>query len=252
MLNWNKSHFIHEKFLIFDLVFEKITIFLFFQGYFLGNFQKNRSQKPSMLEEKQGQFWNLHRIPNKTLNPDFRFLFLLLFYFMFFSRLKKSNCNFYSKIFPHQKNKTKIKNRDSKFCAEFDADSKTVLVFFSSIDSFWLLFFWRFKNAFYRRGKCIYICIYWVLLGGFDTINASNQRTIWFCMLFQPSWFILYFIFSINSIVFYEIFYNDVTASRDVTYLFIDPDEICTAYVKLNSKHILFVRIFWFSIYFSR
>ena len=28
-----------------------------------------------MLEEKQGQFWNLHRIPNKTLYPDFRFLF---------------------------------------------------------------------------------------------------------------------------------------------------------------------------------
>ena len=85
---------------------------------------------------------------------------------------------------------------------------------------------------------------------GFDTINASNQRTIWFCMIFQPSWFILYFIFSINWIVFYEIFYNDVTASSDVTYLFTDPDEICTAYVKLNSKHILFVMIFRFSIYF--
>ena len=45
------------------------------------------------------------------------------------------------------------------------------------------------------------------------------------------------FYFSINSIVFYEIFYNDVR------YLFPDPDEICTAYVKLNSKHILFMRI---------
>ena len=64
-------------------------------------------------------------------------------------------------------------------------------------------------------------------------------------MIFQPSWFILYFIFSINSIVFYEIFYNDVTASRDVTYLFTDPNKICTAYVKLNSKHILFVREFF-------
>ena len=112
--------------MIFDLVFKKITIFLFFEGYFLGNFQKNRSQKPSMLEEKQGQFWNLHRIPNKTSNPDFRFFFL----FQVFSGLKKSNCNFHPKIFPHQKNKTKIKNRDSKFCAEFDEDSKTVLVFF--------------------------------------------------------------------------------------------------------------------------
>ena len=40
-----------------------------------------------MLEEKQGQFWNLHQIPNKTSYPDFRFL-------KFFSGLKISNCNF--------------------------------------------------------------------------------------------------------------------------------------------------------------
>ena len=65
----------------------------------------------------------------------------------------------------------------------------------------------------------IYICIYCVLLGGFDAINASNQRTICSCMIFQPSCFIffLFFYFSINSIVFYEIFYTDVTASRVVT-----------------------------------
>ena len=86
-------------------------ILLFFEGYFLGNFQKNGSQKPSMLEEKQGQFWNLHRIPNKTSNPDFRFLFSFFLYFRFFSVLKKSNGKFYSKIFPHQKNKTKIEIR---------------------------------------------------------------------------------------------------------------------------------------------
>ena len=64
-------------------------------------------------------------------------------------------------------------------------------------------------------------------------------------LLYDISAFMVYFIFfSINSIVFYEIFYNAVTASRDVTYLFTDPDEICTAYVKLNSKHILFMRIY--------
>ena len=66
-------------------------------------------------------------------------------------------------------------------------------------------------------------------------------------MIFQPSWFILYLIFSINSIVFYEIFYNEITASRDVTYLFTNPDEISTAYVKLNSKHNMCVRIFRFN-----
>ena len=52
-----------------------------------------------MLEEKQRQFWNLHRIPNKTSNPDFRFFFISGFFWT-----KKSNCNFYLKIFPHQKN----------------------------------------------------------------------------------------------------------------------------------------------------
>ena len=89
-----------------------------------------------MLDQKQGQFWNPHRKSLTKLRiPDFRFL--LFFISSFFSGLKKSNCNFYSKIsLIKKKNKTKIKNRDPKFCAEFDADSKTVLVFFSSIDSF--------------------------------------------------------------------------------------------------------------------
>ena len=41
------------------------------------------------------------------------------------------------------------------------------------------------------------------------------------------------------------------TASRDVTYLFTDSDEICSAYVKLNSKHILFVRIFRFLLTYN-
>ena len=33
-----------------------------------------------MLEEKQGQFWNLHQIPHKTSYPDFRFssIFLMI------------------------------------------------------------------------------------------------------------------------------------------------------------------------------
>ena len=79
-----------------------------------------------MLEQKQGQFWNLHRIPNKTSNPDFRVLFFLVF----FSGLKKVIVIFIRKSSLIKKNKTKIENRDLKFCAEFDADSETVLVFF--------------------------------------------------------------------------------------------------------------------------
>ena len=149
-----------------------------------------------MLEQKQGQFWNLHRIPNKTSNPDFR---LLLFLLQFFSGLKKINCNFYSKIFPHQKNKTKIENRDSKFWAEFDADSKTVLVFFLALIVFDFYSFEGSKTHFTGETNIyIHICIYWVLLGGFDAINASNQRTIWSCMIFQHSWFVLYFFYKLD------------------------------------------------------
>ena len=35
-----------------------------------------------MLEQKQGQFWNLHQIPNKTLNPDFLFFLFFLGFFL--------------------------------------------------------------------------------------------------------------------------------------------------------------------------
>ena len=39
------------------------------------------------------------------------------------------------------------------------------------------------------------------------------------------------------------------TPSEDmIFYLWTDSNEICKAYVKLNSKHILFIRIFLFSI----
>ena len=205
-----------------------------------------------MLEQKQGQFWNLRRIPNKTSNPDFRFFFILVFFWT----KKKVIVIFIQKSSLIKKNKTKIKNRDSKFCAEFEADSKTVLVFFFlALIVFEFYSFEGSKTHFTGETNIyiyIYICIYWVLLGVFDAINASNQRTICSCMIFQPSWFILYFIFSINSIVFYEIFYNDVDVSSDVTYLLTDPNKICTPYVKFNSKHILIMRIFRFSIYFSR
>ena len=160
-----------------------------------------------MLEEKQRQFWNLHRIPNKTSHPDFRFFLLFCYFFQFFSGLKISNCNFIRNL---QSSKKIRRKSGYEVLFGIRCRFQNCLCFSSSLDSFWLIFFWRFKNAFYRRDKYVYICIYWVLLGGFDAINASNQRTICYCMIFQPSCFI----FSINSIVFYEIFYNDVTASR--------------------------------------
>ena len=184
--------------MISDLVFEKIMIFLFFEGYFLVNFQKNRSQKPSMLEEKQGQLWNLHRIPNKTSNPDFCFWFFNLIFFFFFFGIKKSNCNFYSKIFPHKK--IRRKSGFEVLCG-IGCRFQNWPCFFLALIVFDFYSFEGSKTHFTGEANVyIYICIYCVLLEGFDTINAFNQRTIWFC-IFQPSWFISYF-FSINSIVF--------------------------------------------------
>ena len=46
---------------------------VFFFGYLFMKFQKNGSQKLSMLEQKQGQIWNLHWIPHKAMKPNFQF-----------------------------------------------------------------------------------------------------------------------------------------------------------------------------------
>ena len=61
-------------------------------------------------------------------------------------------------------------------------------------------------------------------------------------MIFQPSCFILHFIFSINSVVLYN----------DVTHFLTDSDENFTAYVKFYPKIFLFVELFWFSEYLLR
>ena len=80
------------------------------------NLQKNRSQKLSMLEKKQGQFWNLYQIPHKTSNPEFRFSS----YFSDEGRFSNKNYNYFflvqKKTEIKKKTKTKIENRDSKFC----------------------------------------------------------------------------------------------------------------------------------------
>ena len=45
---------------------------MYFEYLFL-KFQKNRSRKLSMLEQKQRQIWNLHEIPHKDMKPKFQF-----------------------------------------------------------------------------------------------------------------------------------------------------------------------------------
>ena len=64
--------------------------------------------------------------------------------------------------------------------------------------------------------------------------------------LYDISAFMLNFIFyfSINSVVFYEIFYNDVNMFLDVTHYLTDSNENCTVYVKFNSKIFLFMELF--------
>ena len=108
-----------------------------------------------MLEQKRGHFGICIEFLTKLRIPIFDF-FLKFFFFW----TKKSNCNFYSKIFPHQKNKTKIENRDSKFCAEFDAYSKTVLVFFLALIVFDFNSFECSKTHFTGEANGIYIYIY--------------------------------------------------------------------------------------------
>ena len=68
----------------FDIRFsfwENDNFHVFWGGYFLGNFLKNRSQKSSMLEEKQEQFWNLHQIPTKLRIPIFNCYFFISGFF---------------------------------------------------------------------------------------------------------------------------------------------------------------------------
>ena len=60
---------------------------------------------------------------------------------------------------------TKIENRDSNFCAEFNANSKTVLIFFLTLIVFDFYSFEGSKTHFTGKANIyiyiyIYICIY--------------------------------------------------------------------------------------------
>ena len=51
---------------------------MFFFRYLFLKFQKNKSRKLSMLEQKQRQICNLHEIPHKVLKPNFNFRLIIL------------------------------------------------------------------------------------------------------------------------------------------------------------------------------
>ena len=66
-----------------------------------------------MLELKERQFWNLHRIPHKVMKPDFQF-FEPKFFSLYVKVKKKISIfekkNFCWEISDHKNNKTKIEN----------------------------------------------------------------------------------------------------------------------------------------------
>ena len=193
-----------------------------------------------MLKEKRGQFWNLHQIANKTSNPDF--------FLQVFSGLKKSNCNFIwkSSIIKKIRRKWGI-----WICAEFDADSKTVLVFLLALIVFDFYSFEGRKTNFSGDAyKHIYIYNYYYFRVSYlyECVYSRNHMC-----LYDIQTFMLHFTFysPLKLVFFYALETMTSPWYYDVTFLFTDPDKICTAYVKLNSKHILFVRIFWFSIIFN-
>ena len=159
-------------------------------------------------------------------------------------------------LWPAIKKNFALKNWKSSFITlcGIHANSKTVLVFILALIVFDFYSFEGSKNTLYRRAKYnIYKCIYWVLLLCLEAINTSYQGTICSCMIFQPSCFILYFIFPMNLVVFYSLFYNDVTTLLWRHSFLTDLNENCTAYVKLKTKDILFVIFFfWFSEYLLR
>ena len=48
--------------------------------FFFLELQKQKSHKLPIPEQKQGQFWNLHKILHKTIGSDFRFSGIKYFY----------------------------------------------------------------------------------------------------------------------------------------------------------------------------
>ena len=162
-----------EIFSIFALVFEKITIFMFL-GVFFNNFFKRIEVKNHQCKNKNmDSFGICIEFLTKLRIQIFDFCFPFFFYFRFFSGLKKSNCNFYSKIFNYQKKKKKIR-RKSKigilwFVRNLRQIPKLSLFFFLALIVFDFYSFESTKPHFKGEANVyiyiyihiyIYICIY--------------------------------------------------------------------------------------------
>ena len=164
---------------------------MFFFGYLFSKFQKNRSQKLSLLEQKQRQIWNLHEIPQKVMKPNFS-IFVLLF---LWSKISQQKYFFFQKywfFWTLTCNKKilaqKIEDQASYLCAEFDADSKTVFVFILALIVFDFSSFEGSKNTFYRKGKCVYIyayiAYYYLIKGPYVLVWYLSLHALFYILFF--------------------------------------------------------------------
>ena len=80
-------------------------------------------------------------------------------------------------------------------------------------------------------------------------IKGPYYVLVWYSCL-RALFYILFF--SMNLVFFMK--FSIMTSPRyyDVTHFLKDPDENCTAHIKLEIKDILFMRMFWFSEYLLR
>ena len=110
MLNWILTLFCSWKFFRFRYGFRENLEFSIFFLFLFFNFQKKRSQKLWMLDEKQRHFWNLHWISHKVIWSDFSIFVSFIFLRIFFSVISKI-CSFGILTCNKKKFGVKIENR---------------------------------------------------------------------------------------------------------------------------------------------
>ena len=145
-------------------------------------------------------------------------------YFFFddgrFAYKKKNTCK---KIWPEN-----WKSSSVTLC-RIQCKFQNCICFSSSIDSFWLLFFWRSKNETYRKAIFIIIIGYSLLL--------SFCVTIWMCLIAES--YVLVWYFSVRYELGFSMHLVIMTSPRyyDVTHFWYDCNETWNAMKLITMKH---------------
>ena len=69
------KHILFFNIFLFSVFFWKLRFSYLWGDLAIWKFQKNKSEKLSMLKQKKGQFWNLHEILKKITPKYFQFSF---------------------------------------------------------------------------------------------------------------------------------------------------------------------------------